>query len=81
MELIMPKEELRDIKVKIVFWFWFGLIISILATPLCLIFGISLFKIHPSIGSMMCLAIYFLPILSIIMFFARLSKWFIEREN
>lgn len=75
MELIMPKEELRDIKKKIVFWFWFEFICWIIWY--CVYF---LYKEIIFIG-LLLIPIILLIIFSSIMFLINLSKWFIEREN
>ncbi|WP_413854155.1 hypothetical protein [Candidatus Ruminimicrobium bovinum] len=74
MELIMPKEELRDIKKKIVFWFWFEFI--------CWIVWYCVYFLREIIFiGLLLIPIILLIIFSSIMFLINLSKWFIEREN
>lgn len=78
MEILMPQEELRDIKKKVVFWFWFGLI-SFVVFFLCQ-------YIHDQIVNntgfaIICFIAMMLLILAVIMFLVNLSKYFIEKEN
>ena len=78
MELIIPQESLKNIKKKVVFWFWFGLISFVVFS-----LGVYIHNqiIHNDGIAIICFIAMMLLILSVIMFLVNLSKYFIEKEN
>ena len=78
MEPTISKEELKNLKKKMEFWFWFAFV-NFSVMSLC--FYDQFMEISNSTIAVIHYISTLLLILSAIMFFKRFFKWFIEKED
>ena len=92
MELIMPQEELKDTKNKLIFWFWSWIICTIFTgifyrIPLILPYDSALewnlYISQRTIQVCLQLIVFFeyISLILTIMFVVKLLKYFVEKEN
>ena len=78
MEPAMSKEELKNLKKKMEFWFWIAFV-SFSVMSLCL-YDHFMEICNNAVAVIRAISTLLL-VLAVIMFFKRFFKWFIEKEN